>query len=108
MTKQEEIREGMTDIIKHSMPNFIYPFLTIPTRWLVNKLLKYLHSQGLVIKVDGEPVIPESMSQARRFKAQGLTAVEPLIEEHPLVTQLRSGVSGIVQAVEPSVEVNDD
>ena len=52
MTKQEEIREGMRDIIKHEIPCFIYPFLSIPTSWLVNKLIRYLHSQGVVIKVN--------------------------------------------------------
>ena len=47
MTKQEEIREGLSDLI--------YGLAYRPPD--VDAILRYLHSQGVVIKVDSE--LPE-------------------------------------------------
>ncbi len=57
MTKQEEIREGISNLIdnNYNARNPSYPELIAfqPMKFL-NELLPYLHSQGVVIKVDRE------------------------------------------------------
>ena len=52
MTKQEEIREGIKKVISvyFGLDALQEPFLNE----LPDSMIKYLHSQGLVIKVDGE------------------------------------------------------
>ena len=85
MTKQEEIREGMENVIRGYEG---------AERWsgvITDGLLGYLHSQGVVIKVDRElPDMPcyshtrektaYSRSQEDMLNA-GYVAVEPLIKE---------------------------
>ena len=64
MTKQEEIREGMEEVISPYMIRGLY------SGW-DKAVLKYLHSQGVVIKVDDYLVT--------QFNSQNAT-VEPLID----------------------------
>jgi len=101
MTKQEEIREWVKEWVlgirqylndtEHSPEPFTKPI--DPNVLIVefpNKLLKYLHSQGVVIKVERELpfadwiTVPPSeiakYTQQNMLKA-GYKAVEPLIKE---------------------------
>ena len=108
MTKQEEIREGIAEFLwkrgaKHTR---FWPFSALEkvekespylkgTRQAylkkVDQLLSYLHSQGVVIKVERElPQCPSNRDDTVRLiweEAQqamlnaGFTATEPLIEE---------------------------
>jgi len=94
MTKQEEIREGIRRLIDgcYNARNPDYPKLIAfqPMKFL-NEIMPYLHSQGVVIKVDGElpssPFIEESGDNngfivGRDFMLRaGYTAVIPLIKE---------------------------
>ncbi len=91
MTKQEEIREGIDRIIQHWNP-----CASTSTDWtplhggltVGQDLVNYLHSQGVVIKVDRElpePVGVEILvgaiihaTQQDMLKA-GYVAVEPLV-----------------------------
>ena len=86
MTKQEEIREGVykqirSDVVGHSR-----------TSYLAEGIINYLHSQGVVIKVDRELPDNEVWHKVEReFEAYcagrndmlkaGYVAVEPLIKE---------------------------
>ncbi len=70
MNKQEEIREGVAR-------NIAGPLLDWElTLKIADQVLQYLHSQGVVIKVERE--IYEGYQEAVRA---GYVAVEPLIEE---------------------------
>ena len=99
MTKQEEIREGM-----RSRLTYTFDFTTDE---ITTEILSYLHSQGVVLKVDRElpkldllaidwvcplnhnPTTPYEKGEVERLKrfAQdvliyaGYVAVEPLIKE---------------------------
>ena len=99
MTKQEEIREGMHLILCDGEPNIIGE--PCPHCKHAKELLDYLHSQGVVIKVDRE--LPtnfyhvaeggdfEQQAKRREFIAgermkvcmtnAGYAAVEPLVKE---------------------------
>lgn len=88
MTKQEELREEMIDQL-----GLIFPISRDITTKATVELLKALHSQGVVIKVDRElpPLISRDMydkkeieiaiKQARLMLRAGYVAVEPLIKE---------------------------
>lgn len=77
MTKQEEIREGIKGIIA-SYHN------QVPFADEVPEILRYLHSQGCVIKVDRKLTYYAGLN---RFVERGtdkdveVSAVEPLIKE---------------------------
>ena len=78
MNRQEEIREGLTLLIsecysKELSACELHPIFQ-PQKFL-NKLFPYLHSQGVVIRVDKPFRIGESIND------DGLVAVAPLIEE---------------------------
>ncbi len=116
--KQEEIREGIKHILEDKDAHFV-------SNWVViDNIFNYLHSQGVVIGVDRElpdnptevtPYLGLTVAEAREKNLEnncfvkviqahmlkaGYVAVEPLVkEEHPIVTQLKSGFSGIIQSV---------
>ena len=78
MTKQEEIREGL----------YMAMLAMAPTEELygkVDRILSYLHSQGVVIKVDRElpdrTLMGVSYRKMRRILNAGYVAVKPLIGE---------------------------
>ena len=83
MTKQEEIREGIASYIR-----LYNGTSTTASEFTSKAILEYLHSQGVVLKVDKElPIVPltaHCMGAYRRAQADmvddGFTAVEPLIE----------------------------
>ena len=60
MNKQEKIREGVEELIKHWIrKNYLIGKGTFPD--LVKRIQAFEDSQGVVIKVDGElPLKPES------------------------------------------------
>ena len=72
MTRQEEIREGIGSVTSD------YCSQIMGRRWvtpeLTSTILSYLHSQGVVIKVD-------DAESPFGFRLEPLTAVEPLVEE---------------------------
>jgi len=94
---REEIREGIPSII----PKHIKRYedcgaraisikgsgLYLDAEPFMDEVLSYLHSQGVVIKVDGEPKNPFEHSwmpverEAYNRALQDLVAVEPLIKE---------------------------
>ena len=105
MTKQEEIREGVTILIEEETTFIEGEYsplagpITSDTReldcepsYLASKILSYLHSQGVVIKVERELPIKiagqENISYCagyhdachQRLKA-GYVAVEPLVKD---------------------------
>ncbi len=97
MTKQEEIKEEIQRLIGEKltalMPDrFTMPF-SLNGEQLAGRIIQYLHSQGVVIKVDKSPVIqfdltghmtPSEVSKignAYRKAYTGYVAVEPLIKE---------------------------
>ena len=69
MTKQEEIKSGISEIAEE----YWYSSLMV-----TRKVLEYLHSQGVVIKVDKE--MPHGTIHCDMLKA-GYVPVEPLIKE---------------------------
>ena len=94
MTKQEEIREGIASYIR-----LYNGTSTTASEFTSKAILEYLHSQGVVLKVDKElPINPyrfnvhldagiyDGLYREKYFEAQqgmvnaGFTAVEPLIE----------------------------
>ncbi len=90
MTKQEEIREGIESLFKGSMSAIIHDFQfhELTSDWrkeFTNRVLKYLHSQGVVIKVDKElPFLWDGYTMdgyIRELIEAGYVAVEPLIKE---------------------------
>ena len=83
MAKRDIVREGaILDLIEYK------GFHRAPTEYIIDRVFNYLHSQGVVIK-KYQPVEPSD-----------LWFVESLVkEEHPIVTQLKSGFSGIIQSV---------
>lgn len=80
MTKQEKIREGMGNIIGDQGYYF-------PWEECTQEILSYLHSQGVVIKVDRE--LSDSLMEGQEsfdrqtykvmLEHEGYVAVEPLI-----------------------------
>ena len=97
MTKQEEVKEGVQELIDkcYGSRNPDYPKLIIfrPQKFL-NELFPYLHSQGVVIKTERElpkvewtltgietPSQAQKISKAFRKAYAGYVAVEPLIKE---------------------------
>ena len=122
MTKQEEIKEVVDT---YTDDTCLYPDVECKARGTDNYcrfpddaykcLMKRLDGLGVVIKVDRE--LPDNKvwhKAEREFEAYcagknelimaGYVAIIPLIEkEHPIVTQLRSGFSGIIQA-EPLIK----
>ena len=86
----KEIREGVREYI-HQAQGFIEG--CCPVDDITDKILSYLHSQGVVIKVDRElpqitpaeyPVVPEAIVAQRTQQDMleaGYVAVEPIIEE---------------------------
>lgn len=82
MTKQEEIREALMSKIKSIRlwrTRYDEP-LTVEDD--AEDILNYLHSQGVVIKVESELTILADKGKqiAGLIKEAGYTAVEPLIE----------------------------
>ncbi len=82
MTKQEEIREGIANYLKnkdscHIDWDWEYGF--------ADEILAYLHSQGVVIKVEGKlPFVDWNVDERRGFLnaiEAGFTAWKSLIEE---------------------------
>ena len=79
MTKQEEIREGFEDWLMGSQHR------EWDAKTLSGMALEYLHSQGVVLKVDRE--LPEDWYNdfldkkriEKVFEQAGYVAVEPLI-----------------------------
>ena len=82
MTKQEEIRKGIAIILESAGAN---------KEWTLN-ILEFLHSQGVVLKVEREPREPGYMeapgwkkvgwhSACKAMIRDGYSAWEPLIEE---------------------------
>jgi len=80
--KQEEIREGaIVSLMDYK------GFDRVPTEYIIDHVLAYLHSQGVVIKTDYE--LPEcgiskvltgnSTAYNCPYFRKGYTAVEPLI-----------------------------
>ena len=95
MAKQEEIREGIKDSLLFDM-KLISPMVSKELEFNANELAKeiltYLHSKGVVIKVDKElPRFkvknrhPEELKIGwhvqRAMLDAGFTATEPLIKE---------------------------
>jgi len=82
MTKQEEIREGIGHYI------ILYRMGEYKEDQTINKILSYLHSQGVVIRVDRELTKEVMYGQEayaqedieRFLREAGYVAVEPLIE----------------------------
>jgi len=91
MTKQEEIRGGIEKIRREALGNDCSGYLT-------DAILNYLHSQGVVIKVERElPILAKwqielhypwlkeyqiiAAKQAEFMFNTGYVAVEPLIKE---------------------------
>ena len=77
MTKQEEIREVLENKIKAIRRWEDVPLVDSAT-YLVDDLLNYLHSQGVVIKVDRElpknttrEVIPGDIEGSQRLRKVG-------------------------------------
>jgi len=80
MTKQEEIREGLGNVIAQWHP--------LVTGDLLDAILSYLHSQGVVIKVDRE--LPKECQDCALYRSYsgggikllkaGYVVVEPLIK----------------------------
>lgn len=98
MTKQEEIREGIGKIVSDTVKLHSIRagnqavFVYTGDKPLQDLILEYLHSQGVVIKVDKE--FPESLTvygygeekylrmvSPQELKEAGYVAVEPLIKE---------------------------
>jgi len=89
MTKQEEIRDGVAEILRSKYS--INPFTRHMTwkdintknknawREAANQILDYEHSQGVVIKVD--------IKELTEGKQYPYTATEPLIKEHNAVNR---------------------
>ena len=87
MTRQEEVRDGMLQIVsEYGFRVLMSEGKTKPANW-TDKLLFYLHSEGVVIKADRE--LPEDMwaspmnsvehdAQQDMLRA-GYVAVEPLV-----------------------------
>ena len=68
MTKQEEIRLGLHRIIEQELLG------SVPDR-LVKRAIEYLHSQGVVIKVDRElPESPDTDYVIARYDGEIATA----------------------------------
>jgi len=90
MTKQEEISKGLAQLTELWIQNN-YPIGSQTFSDLADQSLAYLHSQGVVIKVDRElpdnaiyypPKQLESYNAGRQIMISGgYVAVEPLIEE---------------------------
>ena len=77
MTKQEKIREGIAKIIGENIGAACSEFGGDPHEEIqleVNEILSYLHSQGVVLKVDGD---------------------EPYCKEHPHTVNLNCFTCGI-------------
>ena len=101
-TKQEEIREGMEAIIQKFEDDSPEAGYGYEKREMVAELRNFLHSKGVVIKVERElPVQPSLHSGCESFdhhfdreRAQrhmieaGYVAVEPLIKEETEGTTL--------------------
>ena len=85
MTKQEEIREGIAEDIYCATGN--------EKEWCLRfteQLFRYLHSQGVVIKVDRGsddiqlPILKETWEgMVEDMKELGYVAVEPLMKPAP-------------------------
>jgi hypothetical protein len=84
MNKQEEVREGVEGIL-----GVLYNFHLDGDAY-ASQILDYLHSQGVVVKVDGELYPNRYMTRDTRYAYEdaqrdmlevGYVAVEPLIEE---------------------------
>ncbi|KKN11220.1 hypothetical protein LCGC14_1028780 [marine sediment metagenome] len=105
MTKQEEIREGVKLILSEEL-DIGYEGQLLNDDEVAVILLSYLHSQGVVIKVEG--MGNWDIMEAQRVQRNGITniyAVEPLICEHDLERD-KSGASidtcakcGLVSAI---------
>lgn len=86
MTKQEDIREGIRTIIDDPL---VY-IADKPVEY-TDKILSYLHSQGVVVKVNRElppraaiTIVEGSQTiiiPIKKLSELGYEAVEPLIEE---------------------------
>lgn len=95
MTKQEEIREGMISKVKSIRAWSRNPFDPFSIEGHADDILNYLHSQGAVLKVEGELPEPDEtcpLMQGRllawniNLKRDGYTLTEPLIEVPPEAT----------------------
>ena len=83
MTKQDIIKEGIAQTIKDDAGGYVH--LMEHDRIRISKaIVGYLHSQGVVIKVDRElPEIWDGYTMDAyllKLKKAGYVAVEPLIE----------------------------
>jgi len=54
MTQQEEIREGIKKILKRFENTAFYPYSSSILEATSAEIINYLHSQGVVLKVEGE------------------------------------------------------
>lgn len=113
MSKQEEIREGIEDLVAKKfsklMPDrFRNDWLSLNGEGLTRQILDYLHSQGVVIKVEGElPELPKTAHEAAvkiynkaiddMLKA-GCVKTEPLIEV-PVTTRKKTITSSTNKTV---------
>lgn len=111
MTRQEEIKEGIIVVLKASweVDEFtIHDGYDLDEKKATDKILSYLHSQGVVIKVDGKPCnkelycgnvaltflagspvfyctlrrreFPKKCRDCPEYKPTELVAVEPLVD----------------------------
>jgi len=97
MTKQEEIREGIKQIYLLPIPDFGRRISTGEeiANYCADRILQYLHSQGIVIKVEGKLPTDKNLYGVAKdnlaagcychgqidMKEDGYEAVMPLINE---------------------------
>ncbi len=97
MNKQEEIREGIKAILASDLSVHIQAkglsldqsdfTSALDNAWeeRVNEILSYLHSQGVVIKVDGELpellISDEGVYAVKHDSKAGYTKTEPLVKK---------------------------
>jgi len=75
-SKQQEIRKGLKRYVDKAQG---YIEGCCPIDDITTEILNYLHSQGVVIKVDGEPGMIMGKSGSPHVKRVDYYAVEPLI-----------------------------
>ena len=100
MSKQSDIREGIQDLMDNCWEqcNPDYPkLITFRPMKFLNELMPFLHSQGVVIKVDRE--LPKAFV-ASWFQWNG----EDILEDVSTDTQTALDKAGY-EAVEPLIEV---
>jgi len=81
MTKQEEIREGLTRELARQRVDLTWESHKGAYQGDVSTLLNYLHSQGVVIKTEVVGEYPKTFVKCDDGYYNLLVAVEPLLEE---------------------------